>query len=177
VSLRLLAPLLCVTGCRALLGIEPPVLATVEDADVAGSDAVDGPPPNFRLRIQSRIDGRSQLIVHRDTVQWQHFETAAPGRELGANDPTLLDDVAWFPVWPDIPDAENRDCNCFSSKTTISKSVPTFSSTTTLTEIQAHAEHRAAPDAANDYTLVIEMNDLGVTNSSIVIVEVAVEID
>jgi hypothetical protein len=49
-----------------------------------------------------------------DTAQWHHFDFAAPGRQLFTNFPTTINNADWYPNWPDVPDAENRDCNCFS---------------------------------------------------------------
>jgi hypothetical protein len=66
------------------------------------------------LRVEALIDGRSQLIVRGNTAQWFHLDWAAPGRHLFRNEPTVINGVSWFPVWPDIPDAENRDCHCYS---------------------------------------------------------------
>jgi hypothetical protein len=71
-------------------------------------------PPQIAIEIHADIDGRSQLILHGDTAQWHHFDFAAPGRQLFTNYPTTINDVDWYPNWPDVPDAENRDCNCFS---------------------------------------------------------------
>ncbi len=70
--------------------------------------------PETIVEVRANIDGRSRLILRGDTVQWYHLDFAAPGRELFTNYPTTINGVDWYPVWPDRPDAENRDCNCFS---------------------------------------------------------------
>lgn len=67
------------------------------------------------LRIEAYVDGRSQLRIAGSTLQWYHLTQAAPGRWLFAVEPTIINGVQWFPVWPDVPDAENRFCQCFSS--------------------------------------------------------------
>src|SRR5262245_37440174 len=91
---------------------EPPDVAT----DAGPDAAIDvPPPPNFHLHVEAWMDGRSNLIIKGTSVHWHHFQFAAPGRELFVNKPTILDTYQWFPTWPDIPDAENRDCNCDSS--------------------------------------------------------------
>jgi len=51
------------------------------------------------LRIETLIDGRSQLIVRANTSQWFHLDCAAPGRHLFRNEPTVINEVDWFPVW------------------------------------------------------------------------------
>ncbi|MCP3914703.1 MAG: hypothetical protein GY711_03985 [bacterium] len=65
--------------------------------------------------IRAEIDGLSQLILDDDTAQWHHISFAAPGRHFCDSgdpiEPTILGGVEWFPVWPDVPDCENRDCN------------------------------------------------------------------
>lgn len=71
-------------------------------------------PPEITIEIRADIDGRSQLILRGNTAQWHHFDFAAPGRQLFTNFPTTINGVDWFPVWPDVPNAENRFCNCFS---------------------------------------------------------------
>src|SRR5512136_271110 len=71
-------------------------------------------PPEITIEIRADIDGRSQLILRGNTAQWHHFDAAAPGRQLFTNFPTTINGVDWYPIWPDKPDAENRECYCFS---------------------------------------------------------------
>ena len=71
------------------------------------------------ITIEALIDGRSQLILQSNTAQWFHIDFAAPGRHDDGNnggrfEPTVINGVEWLPVWPDEPDSENRNCNCFS---------------------------------------------------------------
>jgi hypothetical protein len=73
--------------------------------------------------VRAFIDGRSQLVVRGDRVYWHHLDFAAPGRwqdpdtQRAYDEPTYLNGVAWYPVWPDQSDRENRDCGCDSSAT------------------------------------------------------------
>ena len=48
-------------------------------------------------------------------MRWFHYDWAAPGRLGGANFPTRVNDVNGYPDWPDVPDPENRFCNCQST--------------------------------------------------------------
>ena len=48
-------------------------------------------------------------------MRWFHYDWAAPGRLGGANLPTRVNDVNWHPDGPDVPDPENRFCNCQST--------------------------------------------------------------
>lgn len=113
------------------------------------------------LTVRAYIDGRSELILHRNTVHWHHFDFAAPGRHGGNNFPTYLNGKAWFPTWPDVPTAENRDCNCNSSTFVGVPRLPARSQTVDLTIVNARGSVSIVqqPNANNDYTLVLEFND------------------
>jgi hypothetical protein len=64
--------------------------------------------------VRADIDGHSKLTLWAGSAQWHHFDYAAPGRENGKNDPTIINGVKWFPTWPHA--GENRDCDCYSNK-------------------------------------------------------------
>ena len=44
----------------------------------------------FVVEIESLIDGRDQLIVQGDTLQWHHFDFSAVRRHLGQNVSTIV---------------------------------------------------------------------------------------
>ncbi|MFZ4656791.1 MAG: choice-of-anchor Q domain-containing protein [Caldilineaceae bacterium] len=118
--------------------------------------------PANTLRIQALIDGRSQLIVRGNTAQWHHFDWAAPGRHEFVKRPTVINDTLWFPVWPDQPDAENRDCNCTSDLfTAAGPLLPTDGTAIGLSLIRSRGSVQIVqfPDAGNDYTLIVEFDD------------------
>lgn len=81
----------------------------------AASNTTSDLKPVKVITIEALIDGRSWLILQRNTAQWYHLDFAAPGRHEFVNVPTMINGEEWFPVWPDVPDAENRDCQCYSS--------------------------------------------------------------
>jgi hypothetical protein len=124
------------------------------------SDAVADTCP---IRISAWIDGRSQLILKGNTAQWHHLEANAPGREGGVTEPTIINGVDWFPVWPGDPgDPLNHSCNCFSDVFDgVNPPLPSQDMTVVLREIQVRQEVSVIqqPSAANDYTLIIEFND------------------
>jgi hypothetical protein len=125
---------------------------------VAGATAAVGGV----IRVQAYVDGRSQLILQGDTAQWHHFDYAAPGREGFINLPTTINGTDWYPQWPDIPDAENRFCNCYSDVYTgVDPPVPQTDVVVSLTLVQALGPVSIvqAPSLANDYTLVVQFND------------------
>lgn len=166
-------------GC----GYAPERTALEGDASIAGDvaaltdsgpDASDPttPPVPFHLYVEAKIDGRSNLIIRGKTVTWMHFQFAAPGRETFTNVPTMLDEVAWQPVWPDVPNAENRDCNCRSSTfDALPVGLPTVPSMVTVTHVKGRRTTTPSaielPTSANDFTLVLEFSDIGLGGSDI----------
>jgi hypothetical protein len=162
---------------------EPGDPAVPPDAAVIAVDAPDAllppdPPEPFALRVAADIDGRSRLVIRDRTVRWIHFQFAAPGREAGDNIPTTLGEVAWFPEWPDTPTAENRDCNGCQSNAYLELPValPRVPSTVTLARITGNRDATVieAPVASNDFTLIVELSDVGFGGSSIYTIDIDV---
>lgn len=124
-------------------------------------------PLTSTIHVLAWIDGRSWLILDDDTATWQHFDFAAPGRlncNTGApEESTFLDGVRWDPVWPDVPDCENRFCGgCFSSTFTgLQTPIPNFDFTPVLVPIHSRYVSRILeyPSAGNGYRVVIEFDD------------------
>jgi hypothetical protein len=115
------------------------------------------------LNVRAFVDGRSRLIIKGDVLYWHHLDFAAPGRHetVEANLPTYLNKVAWEPIWPDVPDAANRDCNCDSSSY---QGIPNLASTNQrvwvdIVRARGTVSVIQQPSAANDYTLIIELDD------------------
>lgn len=132
-------------------------------------DAAGPLPPSFHLHVEAWMDGRSNLIIQGTSVRWHHIEFAAPGREQFVDLPTKLGSFDWYPTWPDVPTVENRDCNCDSSMySELPTAIPHAPSTTTLTITQVRRAPSVLqmPSAANDWTLVVELTDVGASGSS-----------
>jgi len=113
------------------------------------------------LKIRAFIDGRDQIIISGSTVQWLHFDNSAPGRLSFQNLPTYINDVAWYPYWPNIPDAENRQ-KCFSSSfSNLSPALPLLAQNYLLNKIQVRENISIIqqPNDTNKFTLIIEFND------------------
>lgn len=115
----------------------------------------------YTLKVRAYIDGRSQLIIRENIAYWHHLDFAAPGRHYFYNEPTYLNKVRWEPTWPDKPDAENRDCNCNSSSYEGVPSLARSNQTVSLYVVQGRGEVfiLQQPAAANDYTLIVELDD------------------
>jgi hypothetical protein len=114
------------------------------------------------VMVEALIDGRSQLILNRNTAQWVHIDFAAPGRLDFQNEPTIINGKEWFPVWPDVPDAENRFCNCYSSIFKgVAPALPETNMTVALKVIQGRGDVWIAqmPTSDNDHTLIIDFDD------------------
>jgi hypothetical protein len=129
-------------------------------------------------RIEALIDGRSQLILQDNTAQWYHLDYAAPGRHEFRNEPTVINGVEWFPIWPDIPDEENRDCNCYSDVFTgLYPSLPSEDFNVKLKPVRSRSETRIIqePTSGNDYALIIEFDDNSPGGSDSYIVEIELE--
>ena len=88
---------------------------TVGTAWVPGVVLTMGQRCRNKVTVDVVIDGRSRLILRKNTAQWHHLDFAAPGRWGFSSLPTIINGEEWFPVWPDVPDAENRFCSCYSS--------------------------------------------------------------
>jgi len=118
-------------------------------------------PAATKINIRADIDGRSWLIVQGNTVQWHHFDWAAPGRESPVDLPTVVNCADWYPVWPDEPNRRNDFCDCYSSILTPDPPLPSLAAYIGIQRVSCR--HRCdvvqAPNAANGYALVIEFND------------------
>ncbi len=117
---------------------------------------------SYSLTVEAFVDGRSQLILKGDTAQWSHLEYAAPGRLGAGNEATQLGSLAWYPEWPDLPDRENRGCNCYSSMAHgVSPALP--GQEMKLAALQVSGDGCLAtvvqsPSPYNDSTLIVEFS-------------------
>jgi hypothetical protein len=119
------------------------------------------------IDVRGWIDGRSRLILDDDTVLWQHFDFAAPGRldcDIGVQiQPTYLEGVEWYPTWPDLPTCENRDCNGCTSDLFVGlvNPVPNIQLMPILDKLEGRGLVTLIepPTAANGHRMVIEFND------------------
>lgn len=124
------------------------------------------------LDIKALIDGRDDLIIQGDTLQWHHFDFAAVGRWEGFNVPTLISttvdgtpimsDYAWTPDWPLPPPNEIRFEAYSSVFTGLQPGIPsqvTSVSVATEQDVRTLISIVQYPSAANTYTTIVEFND------------------
>lgn len=131
-------------------------------------------PSTVQYTVSALIDGSSRLVLDDDTVQWFHLTHAAPGRHLCVDgvpiEPTIINNLEWFPQWPDDPDCENRGCLCFSDM--LKDSDPFLPNEAplqvTLTPIDCRQDCTIVvfPGEVNGYRLVIEFDDKAVGGSA-----------
>ena len=136
---------------------------TIADNAANGSGVVT-------LDVQAYTDGRDDLIIQGNTLQWDHFDFAAPGRLDGVNYPTIItttlngmtqmNGVDWIPTWPDPPPDPIR----FQALSLVFTGLtPTIPDTTdvTLTVINARDSMSIVqmPSASNGFTTLLEFND------------------
>jgi hypothetical protein len=115
------------------------------------------------LNIRAYIDGRSQLIIEGNTLHWYHLDNDAPGRwELGeAIHPTYINHIGWYPTWPDIPDATNDFCYCYSSIYVGIPDLARINQRVWLDIVQGRGRVFVIqqPNIDNNYTLIIDFDD------------------
>ena len=124
------------------------------------------------LEIQAFIDGRDQLLIRSNTLQWLHYDWAAVGRWNGNNEPTLIStvvgsqtmmsNVAWVPTWPEPPPAEIRYPANSSVFTELTPPLPADKDQPiTLNPITARGSVSMVeyPTASNGFALLVEFND------------------
>jgi hypothetical protein len=129
-------------------------------------------PPFFVYNVRALIEGQSRLEVLvpvgsplPSSFQWHHIKGVAPGR-LGGTFPTAINGELWEPMWPDLPDPENRDCDCESSEFGMLPDPDwpyTWPYSVVLELVEARGGensvrivHAPSPD---DYWLVVEFDD------------------
>jgi hypothetical protein len=127
----------------------------------------------YTFEIDAFIDGRDQLIVQGGTLQWDHLDFAAVGRNSAGNgnEPTVittslngvtqLDHFDWYPSWPEPPPAEIRYQALSSVFSGLLPALPSTAATVTLNVISARDSLSIYqyPTAANSNTLILDFND------------------
>jgi len=118
-------------------------------------------PVDQVIRVQAYIDGRSRLAFAGKTAQWFHLQWAAPGKHGGLDKPTVINGQDWFPEWPDIGDAENRNKMVSNKYDHLDPPLPAANVVATIKKIEARGNVNVVqqPKAANKYTLIVEFDD------------------
>jgi hypothetical protein len=105
--------------------------------------------------VRADIDGHSLLTLTSDTARWYQIAFAAPGVHNGQNNPTIINGIQWFPIWPHP--GENRDCHCHSSTFTgLTPPVPMDALATYVVKVSCRDSCSAT---YSDGTLVLDFND------------------
>jgi hypothetical protein len=101
-----------------------------------------------------QIDGRSQLVITPSQIYWKHYAFARPGRHL-ANNPTLVNDYAWLPVWSSGDDNQPGESSPLPVTVRFGLEPVTLSQTLGRTAVVLVQQ----PDPENNNTLILEFND------------------
>lgn len=129
----------------------------------------------FVVEIEALIDGRDQLIIQGNTLQWHHLRFAAVGRHDGRHDGrnkptvistqlngvTIMDGVEWIPQWS-APPPDRINSEEFSSIfTDLAPGLPLAELSLQLIEIESRGATTMVelPTAANGFSTVIDFND------------------
>ena len=137
-------------------------LGVALNGDGPDQAGIDIPGSASGIAIRAYIDGRSRLIIKRDTVQWFHLGNVAPGRFGDSLLPTFINGQSWMPRWPDRPNSDNSYCGCESSK--YRDLAPPLRKEEIEIKLDAfgargHVSVVETPTRENNYTLVIEFDD------------------
>lgn len=140
------------------------------------------------LEIEALIDGRDQLIIQGNTLQWHHFDFAAVGRHSGQNLPTvisatqngvtLMDRVEWVPTWSAPPPDRIAREEFSSVFTGLVPALPLEELTVQLIEVQSRNSTSIIelPTASNGFSTVVEFNDNPLGGSEIYIARLEFDI-
>ena len=129
---------------------------------------IDSAKPVVRIGIEAHIDGRDRLAIKGDTMQWHHLSAAAVGRHNGADSPTIISDslgrnvTEWLPQWATPPPNEIRQRASSSIFEGLPQPLPRDGMAWKLEQTFGRNEVYIVeqPNAANDYTLLVEFWDL-----------------
>ena len=142
----------------------------------------------FVVEIEALIDGRDQLIVQGNTLQWHHFDFAAVGRHQGQNLPTiistqlngvtLMDRVEWVPDWSAPPPDPIRFEEFSSVFSGLTPALPFAELSVQLIEVESRNSTTIVelPTAANGFSTIIEFNDNPAGSSEIYIARLEFDI-
>jgi hypothetical protein len=142
----------------------------------------------FVLEIEALIDGRDQLIVQGNTLQWHHFDFSAVGRHQGQNLPTiistqlngvtLMDRVEWIPDWSAPPPNGIVPEEFSSVFNGLTPALPFAELSVQLIEIESRNSTTIVelPTAANGFSTIIEFNDNPAGSSEIYIARLEFDI-
>ena len=128
--------------------------------------ACSGLASTITVEVRDWQDGRDDIILQGNAVQWHHFDYNVPGVEASHNDPTwvtetldgttVLDQFAWYPTWSGgvFPGA-------YSDPFT---GLPVSLAGATLEKFEIIAARYSAvltqgPDSGNGFTTVVSLDD------------------
>ncbi|MGI5869215.1 MAG: hypothetical protein ACOX9C_07220 [Kiritimatiellia bacterium] len=118
------------------------------------------PPQEGKLYIQTLIDGRDSLYIRGDSMWYVHHSYQLPGMWAGDNLPTYINkEQEWNHIWnrniSDVVRIEDPETALPTAGEWNSENMKVKFYTTGFGEYEV----KEYPGKANDYTLVIDLND------------------
>jgi hypothetical protein len=137
------------------------------------------------IEIEALIDGKDNLVIHGNTIQWHHEDWSIVGWHKGRNEPTVISTkepgaaskayhVKWLPDWFDLdghpltnnaqgpqPSDQSKQRAVSSEFKGLAPPLPSKEVHVRLVPIEARGQVQITqqPLAGNDYTLIISFND------------------
>ncbi len=149
-------------------------------ADLVAVGARSSAPPVYKQPpinyfVQAHIGGRSELIIQGNKLQWHHIKGTAPGLERAfwnygsnSNSPTIIDsnqgpNIPWVPSgWPGVIGNGTHPESLSSVFDALTPVFPGDGKCWKLEKLYGAGTTKIIqqPNALNDYSLVIEFDDL-----------------
>lgn len=118
------------------------------------------PAPEGKLHIRTLVDGSDTLFIKGNSMWYVHHAFQLPGKWAGSDLPTYINqEQAWYPVWSrnlsdvvkiEDPDAALPEVGKWDSS---NMSVKIYTSGFGVHKVREY------PNAENDYTLIVDMDD------------------
>jgi len=115
---------------------------------------------DVKITLRLPTDGADEVYIRHDKLWYVHLENCYPGQWSGRNDPTIINDDKWYPQWPYY--------HMTSDKFTMTNPAAILPANVEFTEdtLEVKFSDRDSrvtqyPNATNEYTLVLYMDDRG----------------
>ena len=116
---------------------------------------------NEKLVLRCPIDGADQIHIRHDKLWYIHLENCYPGQWSGLNEPTYINDDPWYPQWPYYTMVSDK--YTITDPAFILPKDTEFTKDTLKVDFGRSKDNKVLqyPNATNEYTLVLYMNERG----------------
>lgn len=169
-GIRVITALAIVTALAGLLVVwqrHAPWLSGRGEAE--GPGAASGATRAGVITINAEIRGKASLHLRGNTARWQQFARSAPELAKSRNRPTVINNVEWRPIWPDLlaGDAAGTIAEWYGDFSEVfagvSPPLPARPMTMKLNILYNWGATTLIqqPAKSNAYTLIVEFDDQG----------------